>query len=84
MEYKFIITKDRIIKTIRRDFIYYGKFPMTKDIHQAKSLNSKNLTLVKKVGDKTQFTITRFHCTAYICLAKKIGKKNADRRKVLQ
>ena len=26
-------------------------------------LNSKNLTIVKKFGDKTEFTIARFHCT---------------------
>ena len=32
--------------------------------NQVKSLNSKNLSLVKKVGDKIQFTITRFHCTS--------------------
>ena len=26
-------------------------------------LNSKNLTIVQKFGDKTEFTIVRFHCT---------------------
>ena len=28
-------------------------------------LNSKHLSLVKKIGDKTKFTITRVHCTNY-------------------
>ena len=32
----------------------------------------KNLSLVKKVGDKTQFTITRFHCTYNFPLMKKV------------
>ena len=27
-------------------------------------LNSVNLSLVNKIGDKTEFTITRVHCTA--------------------
>ena len=27
------------------------------------SCNSKHLTLVNKIGDKTEFTITRVHCT---------------------
>ena len=26
-------------------------------------LNSKHLSLVNKIGDKTEFTITRVHCT---------------------
>ena len=30
--------------------------------NQAKIPNSRNLSLVKKVGDRTQFTIARFHC----------------------
>ena len=28
-------------------------------------LNSKHLSLVNKIGDKTEFTITRVHCTKY-------------------
>ena len=28
-------------------------------------LNSKNLTIVKRIGDKTEFTIARFHCTCF-------------------
>ena len=28
-------------------------------------LNSKHLSLVKKIGDKTEFTITRVHCTKF-------------------
>ena len=28
--------------------------------------NSKHLALVNKVGDKTQFTISRFHCISNI------------------
>ena len=28
--------------------------------NQAKSLNSKNLSLLKKVGDKTQFTMSKY------------------------
>ena len=36
--------------------------------NQTKSLNSKNLSSnsKKKVDDKTQFTITRFHCSTYL------------------
>ena len=28
-------------------------------------LNSKHLSLVNKIGDKTEFTITRVHCNYY-------------------
>ena len=29
-------------------------------------LNSKHLSLVNKIGDKTEFTITRVHCTSLL------------------
>ena len=29
-------------------------------------LNSEHLSLVNKIGDKTEFTITRVHCTKYL------------------
>ena len=28
-------------------------------------LNSKNLLILKKSGEKTEFTITRFHCSFF-------------------
>ena len=40
-------------------------------------LNSENLSLVNKIGDKTEFTITRVHCTFFPArisvLASKMG-----------
>ena len=39
------------------------------------SNNNKNLALVKKNGDKTQFTITRFHCIGRIETTKDLMNK---------
>ena len=51
--------------------------------NQVKSKNSKNLSLVKKVGDKIQFTITRFHCTSRF-QTKKIKVNTLSKRISLQ
>ena len=32
-------------------------------------LNSKHLSLVNKIGDKTEFTITRVHCSSISCFS---------------
>ena len=33
-------------------------------------LNSKNRTIVKRIGDKIEFTIARFHCTSWVLFRK--------------
>ena len=38
-------------------------------------LNSEHLSLVNKIGDKTEFTITRIHCTLFSALCKKFKFK---------
>ena len=34
-------------------------------------LNSEHLSLVNKIGDKTEFTITRVHCTSKSIISEK-------------
>ena len=40
-------------------------------------LNSEHLSLVNKIGDKTEFTITRVHCTLYMS---KIARMNLNKK----
>ena len=40
-------------------------------------LNSEHLSLVNKNGDKTEFTITRVHCTIFADLGRWVSQKRS-------
>ena len=44
-------------------------------------LNSKHLSLVNKIGDKTEFTITRVHCISAATFSQQIVEQTFKNRK---